>query len=109
MQVIYREEIELYLSELIAVLFEKEYFGFNDSARQYVHELRMAIEKALPIIAIRKKAPEYFSRYGKDLWYIHIRMNKQTTWYAFFSIHRNNLYIVRYITNNHTEAHLIRS
>ncbi|MDO5522604.1 MAG: hypothetical protein Q4G48_00995 [Bacteroidia bacterium] len=108
MQIVYREEVELYLSDLIAILYEKEYVGFSESAQIYVQKLRKEIEKALPI-AIRKKAPDYFSRYGKDMWYIHVRTNSRTTWYAFFSLLPNDLYIVRHITNNHAAGHLIRS
>ena len=106
MQIVYRAEVELYLYDLIETLYEKGYFGFMGSAQRYVRKLRAEIEKTLPI-GIRKKAPEYFSRYGKNMWYIHVKMNNQTTWYAFFSIQHNDLYIIRYITNNHVAAHLI--
>lgn len=107
MQIVYRKEVEIYLFELIETLYEKEYFGFHESATTYVTNLRKAIEETLPI-AVRKKAPDYFSRYGKEMWYIHVQMKSKTTWYAYFSILNNDICIIRYITNNHVAAHLIK-
>jgi len=63
-----------------------------------------------------KKAPEYYKRYGedlyyatiKDLYYATIRTNKHTHWYPFFSKYEKDgetIYLVCYIGNNHTEAH----
>lgn len=35
MKLIYDEEVETYLIELVKTLFEKEYFGFKESAYDY--------------------------------------------------------------------------
>ncbi|PXV62388.1 hypothetical protein CLV62_12077 [Dysgonomonas alginatilytica] len=84
MTVQFHRDVEDYLVELIEILYEKEYFGFKESATQYVRELVLEIRDT--ISKKRKKAaPEYFSKYGKDLFYASFRRNKNTSWYVFFS------------------------
>ena len=39
MRIIYSNEVKLYLKELIKILFEKEYFGFEVDAEEYVNKL----------------------------------------------------------------------
>lgn len=41
-------EVRLYLSDLIRILYEKEYFSFEDNAIEYVTDLVSRIEKDLP-------------------------------------------------------------
>jgi hypothetical protein len=77
-----------------------DYFGFRDDAKKYVealaHEINSSIDKKS-----KKKAPEYFSKYGDNLYYVSYRKNKNTQWYIFFNIREDNYYI-EYIGNNHT-------
>jgi len=106
MQVIVTPKVQNYLDSLIPILYEKEYFGFVDSAITYVHELLDDIKINLPKRP-HKPAPPHFYRYGKGLFYASFRVNKQTEWYAFFTKHNENgeiVYLVRYIANNHTVA-----
>ncbi|OJV37788.1 MAG: hypothetical protein BGO33_07490 [Bacteroidia bacterium 43-41] len=106
MKVLFLPEVRQYFHELEEVLFEKEYFGFEDSAVQYVRELIFEIENSLPIRTC-KKAPSYFNRYGKDMHYASFRKNKATQWYVFFTRYRKRdemIYLVRYISNNHVIA-----
>jgi hypothetical protein len=98
-------EVRLYLSDLIRILFEKEYFSFEDNAIEYVTDLVSEIEMDLPF-KVRKQAPEYFLRYGKDLYYSSFRKNRETTWYVFYTIHHDEdlgteVFLIRYISNNH--------
>ena len=80
-----------------------------ENAEEYVISLNDEIES---YISVKQKtiAPDKFKRFGKNLYYISIRKNKQTTWYVFFTIHGKNkdTYAVRYITNNHVSAQHIR-
>ena len=95
-----------YLNNLVLVLYEKEYFGFKESARNYVVELFDDIKTNLPK-KLHKTAPNYYNKYGKDMEYAVFKKNKNTQWYVFFRIYRKNdedIYQIRYITNNHTEA-----
>ena len=95
------------LEELVAVLFQKEYFSWLNTSEQYVRELVDDIQSSLPKRP-HKRAPERFARYGEDLHYASFVKNKRTTWYAFFTKYENEskdtIYLVRYIANNHTVA-----
>lgn len=104
MKVLFLPEVRLYFQELEDILFEKEYFGFEESAVQYVRELIFDIENTL-LIRVSKKAPPYFNRYGKGMHYAMFRKSKATQWYAFFTKYQDNgemIYLVRYMSNNHT-------
>ena len=106
MKVLFLPEIRLYFQELQDVLFEQEYFGFEESAVQYVRDLILDIEATLPE-RVSKTAPPYFSRYGKELRYASFRKNRNTQWYVFFTKYREDgevVYLVRYISNNHMIA-----
>ena len=111
MKVIALPEVQQYLESLKKILFEKEYFGFEDTAKKYVEELFDNIKTTLPIRP-HKPAPKYFDKYGKSMKYAIFRVgkNKHTTWYAFFKTykeHEETIYLIRYIANNHTVAHLL--
>ena len=103
MNVIFSPEVEQYLFELTEILYKKEYFGFKDSAVQYVKDLIYDIRNDLPT-SVRRPAPKYFSKYGKNLLYSGFKKNKTTQWYVFFNLYEENgeqMYLVRYISNNH--------
>ena len=98
-------EVRLYLSDLIRILFEDEYFSFEDNAIAYVTDLVSEIETDLPF-KTRKPAPNYFVRYGENMFYSSFRKNRETTWYVFYTIHHNKeqnstTFLIRYISNNH--------
>jgi len=99
--------VKQYLNDLITILYEKGYFGFEDTAQKYVDELLDDIVANLPT-KLKKPAPEYFAdRYGKGLYYAVFPKSKHTQWYAFFRIYQIKgefYYQVRYIANNHTVA-----
>lgn len=99
MEVRFSHSVRDYLVELIKVLYEEEYFGFEEAAVEYVNDLiddiYSNISKKHP-----KFAPPYFSRYGKNLYYVSYRKNKNTTWYIFFN-YSDDVYLIRYIGNNH--------
>ena len=98
-------EVRLYLSDLIRILFENEYFSFEDNAIEYVTDLVSEIETGLPF-KTRKQAPNYFKRYGENMFYSSFRKNRETTWYVFYTIHydeelNSTTFLIRYISNNH--------
>ncbi|MDR2907348.1 MAG: hypothetical protein LBU91_05105 [Bacteroidales bacterium] len=107
MNVILTLETLDYLENLVEILYQKEYFGFMETSKQYVAELLDDIKAKLPILP-RKVAPKYFEKYEKGLYYATFQKNKRTTWYVFFRMYRleNNqiIYQVRYIDNNHAVA-----
>jgi len=102
MKVIYHKQVVIYLNELVDILYERNYFGFKESAYDYVDWILDRIESNIAI-SPSKIAPEYFSKYGKNLSYISLKRNSQTTWYVFFN-HEADLYHVHYVSNNHVIA-----
>jgi hypothetical protein len=101
-QIIFSEKVEIYLDELMILLFEEGYFGFPDSAKLYVDRLISFVEKHIGILP-GKIAPDFFNFFGKNMKYITYRANKRTSWYIFYQ-ERNNIYLIRYVTNNHVAA-----
>jgi hypothetical protein len=106
MKVLFLPEIRDYFKELAKILHDKDYFGLEENAIEYTEDLFNSIANNLPIKHC-KKAPEYFSRFGQDMYYATFKKNKNTQWYAFFNILNDEgdiIYLVRYISNNHVIA-----
>jgi hypothetical protein len=103
-----KPEVKQYLNDLITILYEKGYFSYEKTAKKYVDDLLNDIIKNLPH-KLKRLAPKYFTdRYGKGLYYAVFTKNKRTHWYAFFRMYEKDgelYYQVRYITNNHKDAH----
>jgi hypothetical protein len=98
-----------YLNELIDILYNENYFGFEDSAIEYVEELQSDIKETLPYRP-KRKAPDFFDRYGKDMYYVVFKKSKATQWYVFFNIYEKKnevIYLIRYISNNHVVAQFL--
>jgi len=107
MSVLFVPKVQEYLYELENILYEKEYYSFEESALKYVDELIYDITTNLSN-KLHKPAPKYYDQYGEELYYATFKKNRQTNWYAFFSKYVENgetIYIVCYMGNNHTEAH----
>jgi hypothetical protein len=110
MKVLFIPEVQDFYYDLEVILLEKGYFGFKDTADEYVADLFFDIKINLP----QKRhipAPGYYDKYGKGMYYASFTRNRHTTWYAFFAKYKENgetIYLIRYIGNNHTEArHLL--
>ncbi|MDR0792501.1 MAG: hypothetical protein LBE82_04270 [Chitinophagaceae bacterium] len=109
MKVLATAEVIEYLNNLITILFEKEYFSYEENAIRYVKELFDEIEKDLPNRS-KKPAPKHFDKYGTGMYYAVFKKNKRTSWYAFFRIYRKDgeiYFQVRHVENNHTAAHFL--
>ena len=102
MKVHYLPEVEVYLVELIELLYNKGYFSFPDQAINYISKMRQYIESSIET-AYKRKAPNHFSKYGSNMFYFVYRANVNTSWYIFFQ-QRADIYLIRYITNNHVSA-----
>jgi hypothetical protein len=111
MRVLFLPEIRDYFRELAEILYEKGYFGFEEAAIQYAEDLFNNIADTLPT-KVKKTAPTYFNRYGKDMFYAVYQKNKRTQWYVFFNIYADKgemVYLVRYISNNHVIAQFLQN
>lgn len=95
-----------YMNDLVTMLYNKEYFGFIESASDYMFKMRNFIEQKIHILQ-HHPAPEYFSKYQSGMKYIAYQANKRTTWYIFFK-QSGNRFLIYYITNNHFEGQFIR-
>jgi hypothetical protein len=102
MKVQYLPEVEIYLFDLIELLYRNKYFSFPDQAIDYVQRIRSYIENTIET-AYKRKAPEHFTKYGDDMSYFTYKANNRTTWYVFFQ-QKQDAYLIRYITNNHIAA-----
>jgi len=100
--ILYAPKVSEYLNHLVDILYENGYFGFRESAKEYVIDLRNKIELSLPLLTPR--LPRHRRKvYGEHTKYITIRKNRHTSYYIFF-LQKSNKYIVTYIGNNHTDA-----
>ncbi len=96
----FHKDVEDYLVDLIEILYEKEYFGFKESATDYVRELVYEIQDSLNR-KHKKTAPTFFSKYDDNLQYVIYQKNRNTQWYVFFN-RDGDTYCVYYIANNHS-------
>jgi hypothetical protein len=106
MRIIFLPETLDYFNDLTTILYEKEYFGFEESALLYVDSLIDDIKDSLHT-KVKKKAPSFFDKYGKGMQYATFRKSKNTQWFVFFTIYKSSgelVYLVRYISNNHAIA-----
>lgn len=114
MKVVILPEVEEYLTDLGQILYENEYFGFEDDAIEYVTRLIFDIQKTLPIRQ-HNPAPKYFKKFVQNLEqaeyleYAVFRKNKRTSWYVFFTTYEDeitgdDIFLIRYIGNNHSVA-----
>ena len=109
MKVLVLPEVRYYLKELQIILYEKDYFGFEEAAQEYTDELLNDILTTLPV-RLHKPAPKYFDIYFKNMEYAVFKKSNRTSWYVFFTIYEDeetgeDIFLVRYIGNNHTVAH----
>ncbi len=103
--IIFDKSVEIYLNELIDILYEKQYFGSKESAYEYVEWIIDSIESNIDKIPY-KVAPPYFSKYGKNLYYSVFKRNENTQWYVFFN-YEDGIFYIRYIGNNHNCSQFI--
>lgn len=109
MKILFLPEVEEYLFELVEILYEKEYFGFEESALNYVIDLEKIIRTDLPT-KLKRPAPTHFDKYGKKMLYAVFKKNTTTQWYVFFNIYQEKneiTFLVRYISNNHMIAQFL--
>jgi len=78
----FSESVNSYFDELIATLFWQNYFGFMDSAFQYVVGMRNYIETYISILPAYL-APHYFSKYQTGMKYIRYTPNNSRN-YRFY-------------------------
>ncbi len=95
--ILYRPEVEMYLNELIFVLFKKKYFIYLENSILYKDKIIDFIESDIATFP-SKKTPTALKNFGSR--YIFYKSNQRTTWYVFFE-NKNNNYLITNIINSH--------
>lgn len=98
-KVIFGKEVLNYFDNLVFTLFEKDYFGFRESAENYVNNISEFVYFNI-LTFPHKKTPKSLRHLGSD--YIFYKPNTRTTWYVFFE-KRNQNYLITGILNNYSE------
>jgi hypothetical protein len=93
-KIVYTEEVEYFLNDLVDILFKKHYFSYKENAREYVDEIIEAIEERIYFLK-HYKTPDPLLNHGK--YYVSVILSRRTAWYIFFD-KKDTRYL---ITNNH--------
>lgn len=98
-KIIISKEVADYFEKLVFALFENEYFGFVETAIDYVDEIIDFIYTSITIYP-PQKTPDKLKHFGK--FYMVFLANSRTTWYIFYEFEETkNVYLVTGILNNH--------
>ena len=100
-KIIYIPEVEIYLEDLVDILFYEEYFGFEDAAQNYAEKIVHFIEEGIETFPA-KKTPKELKNFGQN--YIFYKSTQRTTWYIFFEQIDNNYLITNIINSNSEEV-----
>ena len=88
-----------FLDDLVHVLYKKEYFGFIETAEEYVSKIYDVVPDNIKL-STHKLTPKRLKHLGSN--YIFYKPNNRTTWYIFFE-KKNQNYLITGIINNHCE------
>jgi len=99
-EVIFSTHIVEKLNELTHILFDKEYFGFKESAEKYT----MAIYDHIYKIPKLKHHKTIHSQWGH--FYIKYKPQKSNTQYFITFDKKGDKYLIKNIFSNHTEEYV---
>ena len=100
-EVIFSPSVIRYLDDLVVILYKKQYFGFIESAEEYVDDIYDVIPERIKK-SPHKKTPITLQYLGSN--YIFYKTNARTTWYIFFEKRDQNYLITGIINNYCSEA-----
>ncbi len=98
-EIIITPQVIVFLDDLVRILYKKEYFGFIESAEEYVSKIYDSINENIRLSPY-KTTPHKLKYLGSK--YIFYKANSRTTWFFFFE-NSNNNYLITGILNNHCE------
>ncbi len=99
-KVIFAKTVLEYFDDLVYTLFEDEYFGFPESAQNYVNKIVDFVISSIFSFP-HKQTPKLLQYLGSN--YIFYKANSRTTWYIFFE-KRNQNYLVTGVLNNNSSV-----
>lgn len=98
-KVVFTPYVINFLDDLVRILYKKEYFGFIETAEEFVSKFYDAVSENIKI-STHKQTPKGLKYLGSN--YIFYKSNSRTTWYVFFE-KKNQNYLITGIINNHCE------
>ena len=98
-EVIFTSNVISYLDDLVRILYKKEYFGFIESAEDYVGNIYDSVPENLKSDNY-KSSPKELKHLGSK--YIFYKANSRTVWYIFFETKKDK-YLITGILNSHSE------
>jgi hypothetical protein len=96
-EIIFSENVKIYLDELVIILYKDEYFSFLADAEDYVVRIVDQITNDLKKIR-HFDTPKQYRFFGK--YYIKIKGGNRTKWAIFFDKFENKI-LIEHITNSH--------
>ena len=96
--VVFSNKVEIYLKDLVDILYEENYFGLKENAKSYVQEIVLFVIKSDFKFNVRK-TPNNLKKFGSK--FIKYKANNHTTWYIFFD-QKGNQFLINHILNNHS-------
>lgn len=100
-KIIFENSVLEYFDNLVFALFEDEYFGFPESAQNYIDKIVGFIISNISTFP-HKKTPASIQYLGLN--YVFYKANARTTWYIFFEKRDQNYLITTIINNNSSEV-----
>lgn len=97
-KIIFENSVLEYFDNLFFALFEEEYFGFPESAQNYIDKIVGFVISSISSFP-HKKTPKSLQYLGLN--YIFYKPNTRTTWYVFFE-KRDQSYLITAIINNNS-------
>ena len=97
--ILYSEETEIFLNDLVEILLENEYIGFFEEAQNYVIKILRFINENISTYPA-KTTPNNLKEFGEK--YLLYKANAHTIWYIFYDQNEHK-YLIKFITNNHTD------
>jgi hypothetical protein len=97
-KIIISNSVKYDLDNLIKLLYQEEYFGFLDSAEDYVSNILDFIY-SVPNLPFKETKNKFFGKF-----YCSYKHSRNTTWYATFD-YENETYLIKNIANNHSKEY----
>mgnify|MGYP003408743967 CR=1 FL=1 len=98
-EVVFTPHVIDFLDDLVRLLYKQEYFGFIETAEEYVSKIYDFIPENLRLNN-HKVTPQKLRYLGTN--YIFYKANNRTTWYIFFE-RQDSIFLITGISNNHCE------
>jgi hypothetical protein len=97
-QIILSREIIIALEDLVDILLKDEYYGFLDSAEDYVNKIYDFIY-TIPNVPYKLTKNNVLGNY-----YCSYKYSNRTTWYITFN-KESDIYLIKNIANNHSKEY----